>query len=122
VQPAEGSAFEPDVLIRCGQRGGTSRTADDATIVFEVLSRSTMRRDRVLKFERYRTMATMQQIVFVYQDSVRVESWLRQHGEWLNEPVLISSIEHSLALPSLGGSLPLEDIYEGVTPSPLNEL
>jgi Uma2 family endonuclease len=122
VQAAEGSAFEPDVMVRCGPQDGTTRTTDDAAIVVEVLSRSTMRRDRVLKFERYRAMPTMQQIVFVYQDSVRVESWLREHGDWLNEPVLITSLEDSLALPSLGGSLPLEQIYEGVTPSPLNEL
>jgi hypothetical protein len=75
-----------------------------------------MRTDRVLKFERYRAIPTLQQIAFVYQDSVRVESWLRQHGDWREEPVLLLKLEDSLAIPVLGASLPMTDIYAGVRP------
>jgi Uma2 family endonuclease len=116
------NAFEPDLVIRCGPIERDSRFATDPVIVVEALSRSTMRRDRVLKFERYRQLASVEQIVFVYQDSVRFESWLRQHDEWLPEPILLVRPEDKLTLPALGISLDVAAIYESVTPSPLNDL
>ena len=116
VEANEVSSFEPDVMVRCGEMEDTSRRAYDSIVVFEVLSPSTMRTDRVLKFERYRAIPTLQQITFVYQDSVRVESWLRQHGDWREEPVLLLKLEDSLAIPVLGASLPVTDIYAGVRP------
>jgi len=119
---SETNAFEPDVLVQCGPINRESRHTSDPAIVVEVLSRSTLRRDRVLKFERYRTLQGLQQIVFVYQDSIRIESWLRQNDEWLAEPLLCVRTEDSLAVPVLGTSIAVPDIYEGVTPSPLNEL
>lgn len=116
VEANEISSFEPDVMVRCGNLDGRSRRAQDPVIVFEVLSPSTMRTDRVLKFERYRAIPTVRQIVFVYQDSVRIESWLRQHDDWREAPVLLLRPEDSLAVPILGASLALADIYAGVRP------
>ena len=75
-----------------------------------------LRTDRVLKFERYRAIPTLRQIVFVYQDSIRIESWLRQHDDWREAPVLLLRPEDSLAVPILGASLALADIYAGVRP------
>ena len=116
------NAFEPDVTVQCGPMAPESRYTTDPVVVIEVLSRSSMRRDRVLKFEGYRQVASVQQIVFVYQDSLRVESWLRQTDDWMPEPVVLTRPEDRLAVPALGVSLAMPDIYEGVTPSPLNEL
>lgn len=116
VEASETSSFEPDVMVRCGDMEDMSRRAADPQIVFEVLSPSTMRIDRVLKFERYRAIPSLQQIVFIYQDSIRVESWLRQHGDWREEPVLLLKLEDSLAVPVLGASLPLADVYANVRP------
>jgi len=121
VEANEISSFEPDVMVRCGEIENTTRRAHDPIVVFEVLSPSTMRTDRVLKFERYRAIPSLQQIVFVYQDSVRIESWLRQHGDWREEPVLFLMLEDSLAIPILGASLPLADIYAGMRPGPYVE-
>jgi Uma2 family endonuclease len=103
-------------MVRCGNLDGRSRQAQDPVIVFEVLSPSTMRTDRVLKFERYRAIPTLRQIVFVYQDSIRIESWLRQHDDWREAPVLLLRPEDSLPVPILGASLALADIYAGVRP------
>ena len=110
------SAFEPGILVRCGPIDLGDRYSEDPVLVLEVLSPSTMRRDRVLKFEQYRGLPTLRQIVFVYQDSVRVESWLREGDDWQDEPVLSLALEDSLAVPALGTSLPLREIYEGALP------
>ena len=114
------SAFEPDVVIQCGPLDGRERVASRARIVFEVLSPSTMRYDRGIKFDAYRRTETIEQIVFVYQDSIRVESYFRNGDSWAESPKVLVSREDSLALPILGASLPLEAIYLDVAPSPLD--
>ena len=77
AQASDHAVFEPDVVIRCGPTNLRSRAATDPVIVFEILSPSTMRYDRGIKLERYREIPSLKQIVLVYQDSIRLEAWLR---------------------------------------------
>jgi Uma2 family endonuclease len=119
VQATESSSFEPDALVLCGPFDNRSRTTDRPLIVFEVLSPSTMDFDRTGKAPLYRRISSLQQLVFVYQDSTRVESWLRRDEGWTAEPDLLLDPERSLALPSIAGSLSLTDIYADVVPYPV---
>lgn len=119
VQASETSSFEPDALVLCGPFDNRIRTTDRPLIVFEVLSPSTMDFDRTGKAPLYRRMPSLQQLVFVYQDSTRVESWLRRDEGWTAEPDLLLEPERSLALPSIAGSLSLIDIYADVVPYPV---
>jgi len=77
--------------------------------------------DRSEKARRYRAIASLQQLVFVYQDSVRVESWLRQDEGWSRAPKVLVDREDSLALPSLAASLPLQAIYADIVPTPFED-
>jgi len=108
------SMFEPDVVIRCGSLDPRRRYADDPTVVFEVRSPLTMRYDRGVKFERYCEIPSLRQIAFVYQDSVRVESWSRETDEWDKEATVLVSLDESLAIPAIETDLPLTAIYEDV--------
>lgn len=107
--------FEPDVFVRCGPIDPIARLAEDAVVVFEVLSPSTMRFDRGRKLDRYREIATLRQVVFVYQDSVRVESFDRA-DHWRDEPTVLAERGEMLALPALSVQIALEEIYGDVTP------
>ena len=106
------AAFEPDVVIRCGPTNPRSRAATDPVVVFEVLSPSTMRYDRGTKLERYREIASLKQIVLVYQDSIRLEAWLREGEDWTEEPIILLSLEEALSIPALQTDLPLSAIYD----------
>jgi Uma2 family endonuclease len=114
VRASEASLFEPDVAIFCGQLDPKSRFSREPRAVFEVLSPSTMRHDRVLKFERYRSMPSIDQIVHVFQENMRVESWLRGDEAWLDEPVIVTSPEALLSVACIGTSIALADIYDGL--------
>jgi Uma2 family endonuclease len=113
------TAYEPDVLLRCGPLERHDRTLADPKVVFEVLSPSTMDFDRGPKFERHKRIDSLEQIVLVYQDSYRVESWLRLDGTWEAETKILTAITASLAIPAIGASLAMSDIYLDVTPPPL---
>ena len=53
--------------------------------------------------------------VLVAQDEVRVDHYARQSdGSW--RVVILSGIERTLVLPSIGVELPLAAIYSGVLP------
>lgn len=68
----------PDVFVRREKLDANSRRADDPVIIVEVLSPSTIRHDRVRKFDRYTAIESVTQIVLVYQDEIRVESFVRR--------------------------------------------
>ena len=108
------NASEPDVVVRCGTVDPRRRYADDPTVVFEVLSPSTLHCDRGTKFERYCEIPSLRQIVLVYQDSVRVESWSRESNDWDEEATVLLSLDESLAIPAIETALPLTAIYEDV--------
>jgi len=110
-QANEFSAFEPDVVVACGRQDDLDRHIKNPVLVFEVLSPSTMRYDRGLQFDGYRRMESIQQIVFVYQDSIRVEAYFRNGDSWAESPKVLVSRTDSLAIPILGTSLPLEAVY-----------
>ena len=101
----------PDIVVRCGPmvEGGY---ATDPVLVAEVLSPSTMRWDRGGKVEFYQSLASLQLILLVYQDEIRVEAWQRAGEDW--SPLVRKSRCEVIALPELGGELAVADIYEGI--------
>lgn len=105
----------PDVVVRCGPPlpGGYAR---DPVLLAEVLSPSTMDNDRGRKLHFYRSIASLQTILVVYQDEVRVEAWQRDGAEWRRS--VAKSRADRLDLPELAGGLTLAEIYEDV---PLSE-
>lgn len=108
--------FDPDVMIRCGPVGDQqTRIIDDAAVVFEVLSPSTMAFDRGVKLAAYLATPSMRQVVIVYQGEVRVEAWLREDGGvWREAPLVLKRLEDALPVPAIDASLRLSVIYEGV--------
>lgn len=99
-----------DVFVRCGPASETTRKIDDAVIVVEVLSPSTMADDRGYKFKQYARTPSVQQILFVYQDEPRIESWTRQGSEWML--TTLNGKSGTVALPPLDGEMSVTDVYE----------
>jgi Uma2 family endonuclease len=102
-------AAAPDVFVRCGPMSPLSRRVNDPVLVVEVLSPSTMASDRGYKFTHYTTIPSLQQILFVYADEMRVESWTRSEPEWLLE--VVERADGSVRLPPLEEQVALATIY-----------
>lgn len=106
----------PDLVIVCGQPQFTDAVRDTLTnpvVLIEILSASTERYDRGMKFEHYRTIESLRDYVLVAQDHYHVEHFARQEGGlWLFQEA--TNLAAELKLPSLDCILKLEDIYEKV--------
>ncbi|MDP4024370.1 Uma2 family endonuclease [Methylobacterium sp. NEAU 140] len=101
----------PDVVVRCGPPRPDGY-AEDPVLVAEVLSPSTMSRDRGRKTDFYRAVPSLATFLIVYADEPRVEVWRRAGAEW---SVAALGPDGAVALPDLGGSVPVAAIYRDIT-------
>ncbi|HLJ54625.1 MAG TPA: Uma2 family endonuclease [Chthonomonadaceae bacterium] len=112
--------YYPDFTAVCGQPAyqKVRRTVNLAnpTLVVEVLSQSSERRDRGTKWFAYQTLASMQVYVLVHQDNPFVEWFTRGRDDDSWEYRSARGLG-ATAVVHLAGSpceLPLRDIYTGV--------
>jgi Uma2 family endonuclease len=104
--------YYPDLLVACGQaRDKKGRFIDEHRLVMEIMSRSTERIDRREKAFTYRELPSIEEIVLISQKSTLVTAF-RRTEDWA--PVVLASLEQGLELKSIGLSLPLRQIYEGL--------
>jgi len=127
---ATGLYTYPDVLVFCGPpvlEDGVHHTLTNPLLVVEVLSDSTEKYDRGIKFGHYRRLATLREYVLVAQDRFSVEAYLRRPEEpdtgvhadtkaraaqWLLS--VAADPASTISLGSLDVSVPLAEIYDGV--------
>ena len=81
-------------------------------MLFEVLSASNTLPQQLKLLDDYQTVPSVQQIVYLEQARASLLSWTRDDPFWPRE--MIEGLEAELRLPSLGLSLPLSEIYEGL--------
>lgn len=105
---SEDFAAIPDLVAFCGARPNRTFTTQ-AVAVVEVLSRSTLHRDRGVKFDFYRSLPTLEHIVFVYQGQMRVEHFRRTGAGWLL--AVLTRPADQLDLDAFGFSLDLDAFY-----------
>lgn len=107
----------PDVTVVCGPpelEKNRGETLTNPKVIFEVLSPSTTRLDRGRKAQLYREMPSLQAFVVVEQDAANIELMARNEaGDWV--VTSYDGIDATVPLACLGVSLPLSEIYEGVT-------
>jgi Uma2 family endonuclease len=111
----------PDLTIVCGSSQFSVPTKRDTlinpTVIIEILSPSTERYDRGLKFQNYRTIASLQEYLLIAQDTPHIERFARNEmDQWVFADAV--GIEATLEIPSIAALLHLRDVYEQVIFAP----
>jgi Uma2 family endonuclease len=102
----------PDVVICAAPLDQTTRTLTDALAVFEVLSDDTATTDRVVKLVDYAAVPSLCAYVLLEQTAIAATLFRREPGgEWIAS----AHTEGSLVLPGLDITLPLAELYRGLT-------
>ncbi|MEP7010950.1 MAG: Uma2 family endonuclease [Acidobacteriota bacterium] len=107
----------PDVVVVCGkprfEEEAYLDTLINPVLLIEVLSPSTERHDRGLKFAYYRSIPSLREVLFVAQDRPVVERYTRMNnGDWALH--VTEGYDATIDLPSVGVQLLLAEIYDGV--------
>jgi Uma2 family endonuclease len=104
----------PDVGVVCDKpelHPKDGMTLLNPFILIEVLSKTTELYDRGEKLEHYRNIPSLKEIFLVSTSEARVDHHLRlDAGQWLLTTVREGAVE----VPSLSGSVLLDDIYDKI--------
>jgi Uma2 family endonuclease len=114
---AADAVFYPDVLVTCDARDRRPE-ADLAKrhplLIVEVLSDSTAAYDRGRKFELYRRLPELQEVLFIAQDRMQLDLFRRNgQGRWELYPAAEGEV---LRLESVGLDLAVAQVYQDVLP------
>ena len=95
----------PDIFVACVAGAGYS---EQPRLVIEILSPSTEKDDRTTKLDFYKTFPSLEAILFVWQDTRRVELHERSGEAWLVTDRIGSG---TVALEDLAIALDMDEIY-----------
>lgn len=112
VRIREGHNVYPDVAVACSKilTVDDDKTLLNPIVVFEVLSKSTEKRDRGEKAEDYYKLDSLQDYVLVSQYRVRVEHFSRQaNNEWTLK--IYEDLKDVVELKSINCKISLKLIY-----------
>lgn len=107
--------YYPDVMVACDPRDTDKRFRCFPKLVIEVASESTESIDRSEKMLAYLQNDTLEEYLIVAQDRPEITLFRRANG-WERETV--RGFDATLNIPSVGLSLPLMQLYEGVLQAP----
>jgi Uma2 family endonuclease len=120
---ATGLYTYPDVVIVCDDPQFEDNMADtllNPRAIVEVLSDSTEKYERGVKFAHYRQLASLQEYVLVAQDRPLVERYVRQaDATWVL--AVFGDLAQTFAFGAIPVQIALAEIYRGVVfPETLN--
>ncbi len=109
---AAGSIRYPDGIVVCTPVDPKATLVRTPLIVFEVLSPSTARTDRIIKAREYQATPSIQRYVMLEQDFLGATAFARHADAWTVQTL---AEEDTLALPEIEIALPLAELYEGLS-------
>jgi Uma2 family endonuclease len=103
----------PDALVTCTKAPGDARIVPGVVVVFEVLSPTSGRIDRIEKLREYRAVPSILRYVIVEHSSIGLVVYERADGA---EPWRAAALTDGdvLDMPEIGISLPISEVYESV--------
>ncbi len=103
----------PDALVTRGWNDGESRLVEGVVVVFEVLSPSTGRTDRIDKLREYQAVPSIRRYVILESRGVGLTVFERADGvhAWTASSLVDGDV---LRMPEIGIEVPVDEFYERV--------
>ena len=111
--------YYPDVMLVCGEAAAVERLVRAPSLVAEVTSPSTRATDQREKLEVYLRLPSLRTYLIVDQRRRHVVRHTREGADapWQREES--TALDDRIAVPSLGTSFALGELYDGVTLPPM---
>ncbi len=104
----QGHIRYPDAFVNCTPVPSGNTIIPEPVVVFEVLSPSTSRTDRIEKLREYQATVSIQRYVILEQDSVAATVFSRMGADWIARALTEGDV---LQMPEIGIELGLAEIY-----------
>jgi Uma2 family endonuclease len=113
IETLPGQIRRPDAGADCGRRDPTAMLAALPRLVAEVLSPTTRDFDTFEKLAEYRQVDSLDYILVIEPNAPEVVLWSRgPRRDWRRE--VLQGLDQTAALPGLGVTLDLAELYDGV--------
>lgn len=112
-EQASSSSLLPDLLVFWIRPPPGATFLADATVLVEVMSKGTQRRDRADKWAVYQTLPSLRHYVLVTRDRPHIETIDRVGDEW-SAFRIAEGPGATLRLSSVGVEIPLAEIYADI--------
>ena len=106
-----GSVRYPDAFVTCARQAQDATIANDPVVVFEVVSESSARTDRIDKLREYQATASIQRYVILEQTSIAATVFARLGEIWTATAL---TEQDTVVMPEIGIELPLAECYLGL--------
>lgn len=103
----------PDALVTCTKVAGTATLVPGVVVVFEVLSPTSGRTDRIDKLLEYRAVTSIRRYVILEHSSVGLTVFDRDSAEE-NWRATALTADDVLRMPEIGIEIPVAELYENV--------
>jgi Uma2 family endonuclease len=103
----------PDALVTCTPITGDEYVTPNVVVVFEVVSATSGRTDRIVKVREYAAVPSILRYVIVESASIGLTVLERQTADqkWTATTPMA---EDTMLLPEIGIEIPVAELYEGV--------
>ena len=103
----------PDAVVSCTKSPGADRLVPSAVVVFEVLSPTSGRTDRIMKLREYRAVPSVLRYIILEHRSADLLAMSRPHGgaDWTATAL---TAPDTLEMPEIGITVPVAEFYAGV--------
>lgn len=104
--------YYPDLVVACDPEDIDDYFVKRPVLVVEVESPTTSTIDRREKLMAYRKLESLREYVILAQDRIGADVFRRdEEGSWLSEQIALGE---NLRLESVGITIPLNSLYEGI--------
>jgi len=107
----DGRARYPDAVVSCVPQIDSAQIIESPVVVFEVLSESTSRTDRIEKVREYQATLSILRYVILEQDSIGATIFQRRDETWAASTLTEGD---RLLMPEIGVEIPLAELYADV--------
>jgi Uma2 family endonuclease len=101
----------PDAFVVCSPVPPRDTVVRDPVVVFEVLSESTSRIDRIEKLREYGATASILRYVILEQDAIAAMVFVRKGADLVAETL---TADDTLRMPEIDVEVPMADFYTGL--------
>lgn len=101
----------PDAFVFCTSLPPKTTIVRDPVVVFEVLSQSTSRTDRIEKLREYGATPSIQRYVILEQDAIAAMVFVRKGSDLVAETL---TADDTLHMPEIDVEVPMAEFYTGI--------
>jgi Uma2 family endonuclease len=113
VETVNNAVRYPDALVTCTKGDGKSRLVPGVVVVFEVLSPTSGREDRIVKVREYAAVPSIRRYVIVESSGIGLMVLDRQSPDEVWKTTVLTA-DDTLRMPEIGIEIPVAEIYEGI--------